>query len=141
MNSQKEQTRFQSGPEAAFRFDRSANGVHISADLNRICQQVSDQVRNAIAEIDFEGIGDEVRRAMTEVAAEVREAMDNFSREQQRAGATRVRVDIEREPAAGAAPAPEQDTLARERTAVLQMVADGRITADQAERLLDALGA
>ncbi|MCB0231077.1 MAG: hypothetical protein KDH08_10000, partial [Anaerolineae bacterium] len=91
---------------------------------------------------DFESMGEEVRRAMMEVGAEVREAVDNFSREQARAGTARVNVDVQYEPAAAspAAPSSQQEALIRERTAVLQMVAQGKITPDQAERLLDALG-
>lgn len=140
MNSQTEPGRYSSGPDGASTFDRNPGGLRISADLGRICQQVSEQVRSAVAEIDFEGIGDELRRAMMEVGAEVREAADTFSREQKRANPGSVRVDIRHEPAAAAAPPSDQSALMRERTAVLQMVAQGKITPEQAERLLDALG-
>lgn len=142
MNSQNDQTGYAGGSGAAFSFDRRQNGMRFSADLGRLCQQVGEQVHNAVAGIDFEGIGDEVRRAMMDVGNEVREAVDNFNREQQRAGSTRVNVDvdIQRERAVAAAPSREQAALVRERTAVLQMVAEGKITPDQAERLLNALG-
>ncbi|MEZ4770241.1 MAG: hypothetical protein R2844_17665 [Caldilineales bacterium] len=140
MNSQTEQARYGSGPDGAFTFDRNPGGVHISADLGRICQQVGEQVRTAVAEIDFEGIGEELRRAMVEVGKEVREAADNFSREQRKSNPGSVRVDIRHEPAPAAASSPDQNALMRERTAVLQMVAQGKITPEQAERLLDALG-
>lgn len=142
MNSQDNQTNYSGGPGAAFSFDRRQNGMRFSADLGRLCQQVSEQVRNAVAEVDFESMGEEVRRAMMEVGAEVREAVDNFNREQARAGTARVNVDVQYEPAAAspAAPSSQQEALIRERTAVLQMVAQGKITPDQAERLLDALG-
>lgn len=140
MNSQTEQTGYSRGPDGAFTFDRNSGGVRISADLGRICQQVGEQVRSAVAEIDFEGMGDELRRAMLEVGAEVRAAADNFSRQQRRANPGSVRVDIRHEPAAAAPPPADQSALLRERTAVLQMVAQGKITPEQAERLLDALG-
>ena len=87
------------------------------------------------------GVEEEVRRAMMEIGDEVREAVDNFNREQQRARGARVNVDVQYEPAPAATAAPpSQEALIRERTAVLQMVAAGKITPDQAERLLDALG-
>lgn len=141
MNSQNDQTGFAGGSGTAFRFDRRQNGMRFSADLGRLCQQVGEQVHNAVAGIDFEGIGEEVRRAMMEIGDEVREAVDNFNREQQRARGARVNVDVQYEPAPAATAAPpSQEALIRERTAVLQMVAAGKITPDQAERLLDALG-
>ena len=119
--------------------------MRFSADLGRIWQQVGEQVRNAVAEIDFESMGDEVRRAMMEVGAEVREAVDNFSREQPWASSGRVNVDVQYDPAAASRPAtmqpaPRPDPLARERTTILKMVAEGKITPEQAEQLLDALG-
>ncbi|MCA9871392.1 MAG: hypothetical protein H6649_10480 [Caldilineae bacterium] len=140
MNSQTEQTSYAGGQGAAFSFDHGPNRMSFSADLGRICQQVGEQVRTAVAEIDFEGIGEELRRAMVEVGKEVREAADNFSREQRKSNPGSVRVDIHHEPAAATASSPDQSALMRERTAVLQMVAQGKITPEQAERLLDALG-
>ncbi len=147
MNSQNDQTSYTGGPEAAFSFDRRQNGMRFSADLGRIWQEVGEQVRNAVSEIDFESMGDDVRRAMMEVGAEVREAVDNFSREQQWTSSGRVNVDVQYDPAAASAkpaattqPAPRPDSLTRERTAILMMVAEGKITPQQAEQLLDALG-
>lgn len=128
----------------AFRFDRRPNGIHFSADLGRLCQQVGEQVRSAVAGVDFDAIGDEVRRAMVDLGKEVREAVDNISREQPWANGGRVDVDVVHQrsasrPATPAQPVPRQDPLARERTAVLQMLAEGKITPDQAAQLLDAL--
>ena len=58
MNSQDNQTSYSGGPGAAFSFDRRQNGMRFSADLGRLCQQVSEQVRNAVAEVDFENLDD-----------------------------------------------------------------------------------
>lgn len=152
MNSQTDQTNYSGRQGAAFRFDRRPHGMHVSADLGKLCQQVGDQVRGAVAGIDFEAIGDEVRRAMVDLGNEVREAVDNLNREQPWANSGRVTVEVVHEsgkpgragasarPAASVQPATRPDPLARERTAVLQMVAEGKITPEQAAQLLDALG-
>ncbi len=123
-----------------FRFDRGDDWVRFSADLGQMCQTIGEQVRRTVAEIDVDSIVDEIRRAMADVATEAREAADNFRSAQPWSGPTRVRVDIQADaparPSQGAA-GPEPVT---ERKAVLDLLAQGKINAEEAARLLDALG-
>jgi DNA-binding NarL/FixJ family response regulator len=121
-----------------FRFDRGDDWVRFSADLGQMCQTIGEQVRHTVAEIDVDSIVDEVRRAMADVAAEAREAAGNFRSSQQWSGPTRVRVDIQ----ADTPPQPSQRTAQpdKERKAVLDLLAQGKINAEEAARLLDALG-
>ena len=130
----------QADGNSAFSFERDDNWVRFSADLGQMCQSIGEQVRRAVAEIDVDGIVDEVRRAMGDVAAEAREASANWRSAQQWSGPTRVRVDIRADAPAsssqpGARPQPEA-----ERKAVLDLLAQGKINAEEAARLLDALG-
>ena len=130
----------QADGNAAFSFERDDNWVRFSADLGQMCQSIGEQVRRAVAEIDVDGIVDEVRRALGDVAAEAREASANWRSTQQWSGPTRVRVDIRAD-----APAPPSQPSTRpqpeaERKAVLDLLAQGKINAEEAARLLDALG-
>ncbi|HSN76856.1 MAG TPA: hypothetical protein VL334_17425 [Anaerolineae bacterium] len=129
-----------SNSNAAFHFDRGDDWVRFSADLGQMCQTIGEQVRRAVEEIDVDSIVDEVRRAMADVTAEAREAAGNFRSSQHWSGPTRVRVDIRAD-----APAPPSQRAARsepatERKAVLDLLAQGKINAEEAARLLDALG-
>ena len=97
---------------AAFSFDRRQNGMRFSADLGRLCQQVNEQVRNAVARSTSRASATEVRRAMMDVGAEVRERGQPTC--EQAAPAPRgVNVDVRYEPAAAspAAPSSQQEAL------------------------------
>jgi hypothetical protein len=120
----------------AFGFERGDDWVHFSADLGQMCQDIGEQVRRAVAQIDFEGILNEVHRAVDDIAAEAREAADNFRNSPAWSGPTRVHVDIRAETPAQ----PRQPNLNAERKAVLDLLAQGKINAEEAARLLDALG-
>ena len=124
----------------AFGFEHGDDWVRFSADLGQICQDIGAQVRRAVAQIDFEGILDEVRRAADDIAAEAREAADNWRNSPNWTGPTRVRVDIRADAPAQPGPRPRQSDVNSERKAVLDLLAQGKINAEEAARLLDALG-
>lgn len=123
-----------------FRFDCGDDWMRFSADLGQICQSIGDQVRRAVEKIDVDSIIDEVQRAAADVTAEAREAADNFRSSQHWSGPTRVRVDIQADTPARPNQGAAQPNLDRERKAVLDLLAQGRINAQEAARLLDALG-
>lgn len=121
----------------AWSFDHGDNWLRLSADLGQLCQDVGQQLRRAVAQIDIEGIRDELRRAVDDIAAEAREAADNFRSSPEWSGPTRVRVDIR---ADSPAQPGQQTDLAAERKTVLDLLAQGKISIEEAARLLDALG-
>ena len=123
-----------------FRFGCGDDWVHFSADLGQICQSIGEQVRRAVEKIDVDSIVDEVQRAVADVTAEAREAADNFRSSQHWNGPTRVRVDIQADSPARPSQGAAQPNLDRERKAVLDLLAQGKISAEEAARLLDALG-
>jgi hypothetical protein len=123
-----------------FRFDCGDDWVRFSADLGQICQSIGDQVRRAVEKIDVDSIADEVQRVVADVTAEAREAADNFRGSQHWNGPTRVRVDIQADTPARPSQGAAQPNLDHERKAVLDLLAHGRINAQEAARLLDALG-
>lgn len=138
MTQSTEQTSGSGG--SAFAFDRGDNWLRFSADVSQLCQNVGQQLRRAVAEIDIDGIRDEVRRAVDDISVEAREAVDNFRSSQGWSGPTRVRVDIHADsPAQPAQRAQGADRVA-ERKTVLDVLALGKINAEEAARLLDALG-
>ena len=123
-----------------FHFERGDDWVRFSADLGQMCQTVGEQVRRAVEEIDVDSIVDEVRRAMADVTAEAREAAGNFRNSQPWSGPTRVRVDIQADMPAQPSQRAARPDLNTERKAVLDLLAQGKINAEEAARLLDALG-
>ena len=123
-----------------FAFERGDDWVRFSADLGQMCQTIGEQVRRTVAEIDIDSIVDEVRRTVADVTAEAREAVDNFRSAQQWSGPTRVRVDIQADSPAQPSQRAARPNLETERKAVLSLLAQGRINAEEAARLLDALG-
>lgn len=125
---------------AAFQFDRGDDWVRLSADFGRLRQVIGEQVRKAMADIDADAITGEVRRTMTGVADEIREAMDNLASQPAWSGPTKVRVDIHAESAAEPPASKPGGSPSQERMTILNLVAQGKITAEEAARLLDALG-
>ena len=129
--------------DEAFSFERSGNGFTMSADIDRLCQMIGEQVQKAVAEIDFEAIGEEVRRTMTHVGEDIRQAVDGVvNSPQRRAGPARVRVEVEadRPPAAMRRRERVSDDVVQQHKIVLTMLAEGKITTEEAARLLDLLG-
>lgn len=125
---------------AGFAFERGEDWGRFSADLGQMCQTIGEQVRRTVAEIDVDAIIDEIRRALADVTAEAREAADNFRSSQRWSGPTRVRVDIQADAPASPSQQAARPNLDAERKAVLDLLAQGRISAEEAARLLDALG-
>jgi hypothetical protein len=125
---------------AAFQFDRGDDWVRLSADFGRLGQAIGDQMRRALADVNVEAIAEQVRQAVTDVASEVRAAMDNLTATQAWEGPTRVRVDIRAESTPQPSPAQRPADHSVERLTVLNLVAQGKITAEEAAKLLDALG-
>ena len=123
-----------------FAFERGDDWVRFSADLGQMCQTIGEQVRRTLAEIDIDSIVDEVRRTVADVTAEAREAVDNFRSAPQWSGPTRVRVDIQADSPAQPSQRAARPNLETERKAVLDLLAQGHINAEEAARLLDALG-
>lgn len=124
----------------AFGFDCGDHWLRFSADFGQLCQNIGEQVRRAAAQIDFDSILVEVRRAADDIAAEAREAAENFRSSSGWNGPTRVRVDIRADGSDQPAGRAQQPDLAVERKAVLDLLAQGKINAQEAARLLDALG-
>ena len=147
MNGPTEQTRTNSssqsgraGSDAAFQFDRGDDWVRMSADFGRLREVVGEQMRKAVADINVDAIAEEVRRTLTDVVDEVRQAVDTLSSTQPWNGPTRVQVDIHAESASEQPAGKSVDNLSQERMTILNLVAQGKITAEEATRLFDALG-
>ena len=124
----------------AFHFDHGDDWVRFSADMGQMCQDIGEQVRRAVAQIDVDTIFAEVRRAVDDIAAEAREAAGNFRNSPPWTGPTRVRVDIRADGSVQASETPARPEPVAERKAVLDLLAKGKINAEEAARLLDALG-
>ena len=141
MNGPSEQTRTNSssqsghaggGSGAAFQFDRGDDWVRMSADFGRLREVVGEQVRKAVADINVNAIAEEVRRTLTDVVNEVRQAMDTLSSTQPWSGPTRVRVDIHAESASEQPAGKPTEDLSQERMTILNLVAQGKITVEEA---------
>lgn len=124
----------------AFHFDRGADWVHLSADLGRLCQDIGEQLHRAAASIDVDAIAEQVRSAVADVAAEARAAADNYRSSPPWSGPTRVRVDIRADAPSQAGAHSSRRGLDAERKAVLDLLSQGKISVEEAARLLDALG-
>jgi hypothetical protein len=122
----------------AFQFEHGDDWMRFSADMGQVCQDIGEQVRRAVAQIDVDSILADVRRAVDDIAAEAREAAGNFRNSSQWTGPTHVRVDIRADGPTRASQTPRPEPVA-ERKAILDLLAQGRINAEEAARLLDAL--
>lgn len=132
-----------------FSFASGDDWVRLSADLGQMGRAIGEQVRMAMAEINFESLGREIDRSMRDAAEEFRKAAAEWGQAERWEGPTRVRVDIHAGDAADAtsrgaqpqqaAPA-SAEAAGDERLMVLRLVAEGKITAEEAARLLEALG-
>lgn len=125
---------------STFGFDCGDHWLRFSADVGQLCQNIGEQVRRAAAQIDVDSILVEVRRAADDIVAEAREAADNFRNSSGWNGPTRVRVDIRADGPDQPTGRAQQPDLAVERKTVLDLLAQGKINAQEAARLLDALG-
>lgn len=122
----------------AFTWDCGDDWNRLGTDLSRLCQRIVEQVTATIAGIDFEGIGREIRDAMREAGEELRRNMEAWS-DASRAPDMAARADTATGPAAETSQ-PEAGATSQERMTVLSLVAQGRITAEEGARLLEALG-
>ncbi len=138
MNNTYQQTT--SNGDTAFRFEQGDDWMRFSADLGRLCQEIGDQVRRTVEQIDVESILGEVRRAADDIAAEVREAAENWRQSRSWGGPTRVQVEIRADAPAQSGGQHQAEGLAGERKLILDLLAAGKISAEEAARLLDALG-
>jgi hypothetical protein len=134
-----------------FSFASGDDWVRLSADLGQMGREIGEQVRKAMAEINFEGLGREIDRSMRDAAEEFRKAAAEWGQADCWKGPTRVQVDIHASDAAEEAtrggleqrqkePTATGETSPDERLMVLRLVAEGKITAEEAARLLEALG-
>ena len=123
--------------ENAFRFDCGADWARMSADLSRICQMVGEQLRATLAEIDLEGLRREVKEALDNAAVDIQRANKRWRHEGVWPGPRHEHEDVSPSPEGEGAAAAER---AGERMTVLRLVAQGKISAEEAARLLDALG-
>lgn len=132
-----------------FSFASGDDWVRLSADLGQMGRAMGEQVRKAMAEINFESLGREIDRSMRDAAEEFRKAAAEWGQAERWEGPTRVRVDIHAGDAAEEATqgawrqqktSPTAEAAQDERLMVLRLVAEGKITADEAARLLEALG-
>ncbi len=132
-----------------FSFASGDDWVRLSADLGQMGRAIGEQVRKAMAEINFESLGREFDRSMRDAAEEFRRAAAEWGQAERWEGPTRVRVDIHASDATTEAPHDTQsqkvspsstETVGDERLMVLRLVAEGKITAEEAARLLEALG-
>lgn len=132
-----------------FSFASGDDWVRLSADLGQMGRAIGEQVRKAMAEINFESLGRDIDHSLRDAAEEFRKAAAEWGQAECWQGPTRVRVDIEASDAAEEAapggrvqeesPASGEATQ-DERMMVLRLVAEGKITAEEAARLLEALG-
>lgn len=122
-----------------FQFDRGEGFGRLSADLERMCQAIGEQVREAVSHIDFEAIGQQISASLQDVADEARQAAEQFARDAQRFRPASLHVHMATGKPAQESPA-RQRPPSQERMTVLTMVAEGKITAEQGAQLLEALG-
>jgi len=132
-----------------FSFASGDDWVRLSADLGQMGRAIGEQVRKAMAEINFESLGREIDGSMREAAEEFRKAAAEWGQAECWEGPTRVRVDIHAGDATAEASragqrqkesTPSGEATQDERLMVLRLVAEGKITAEEAARLLEALG-
>lgn len=139
------------GDFQGFSFAGGDDWVRLSADLGQMGRAIGEQVRKAMAEINFESLGCEIDRSMRDAAEEFRKAAAEWGQTECWESPTRVRVDIRAgdaaEETARGGPAQTQkesassgEAMQDERLMVLRLVAEGKITAEEAARLLEALG-
>ena len=123
--------------ENVFRFDCGEDWARIGADFSHMCQVVGDQLRRALAEIDLEGLRREIKEALGNAAADIQRANERWPREEAWSGTRHGHGDVSTSSRAEAMDTAEQ---VAERMTVLRLIAQGKITAEEGARLLDALG-
>lgn len=117
----------------------SAELGRTGAEMGRACQAIGQQVWAAMAGIDFEAIGRQVSQAMNQMAEEVERATaacnEAWQKQESRADDTTSR------PSQAAPKAERKGSTATsdERMLVLNLVAEGKISAEEGARLLEAL--
>lgn len=124
---------------AGFPFQGGGEWVRISADLGELGRIVGEQVRRAVAEVDFDAIRQEIDRSMQTMAEGFRKASAEWPKAECWKGPGRIFVDIAASKAPGDAAQTTPDRNQDERMIVVRLVAQGKITPEEGARLLEAL--
>ena len=115
----------------AFRDTRRDDWAQIGVELGHLCQTVGDQVRRAVADVDWDRLRQDLQDAMDDIVQEVQIAVDTWNTDRQANSQQQPVPQPDEEPA---------DVDTDERMTVLNLVATGRISAAEGARLLEALG-
>lgn len=138
MADEKEQA--YTGNFAGFRIDRGPDWVKFSADLGELGRKIGDEVRKAMASIDFDGICNNLEQSMRSMAEEMQAATADWGDATRWKGPMHVQVDLRTSQEAQESVEPQPDERSAERMTVLNLVADGKISAEEGAKLLEALG-
>ena len=111
----------------------------MGAEMGRMGQTIGQQVWAAMADVDFEAIGRQVSQAMNQMAEEIERATAACHEAWQQQGFQSQGSTSPTGQAEPQAEAPSSTTTADERMVVLNLVAEGKITAEEGARLLEAL--
>ncbi|MCS6842860.1 MAG: hypothetical protein NZ528_00825 [Caldilineales bacterium] len=134
-----EQREAHEGGFAQFRAEWEAEWAQLSAGLAELGRRIAEQVAQAMAGINFEAIGREAAEAARRAAEASWTSTVGWRHSRAWRGPMHVHVDIGAR-AGQEEPAAPSDSRAQERMMVLNMVAEGKITAEEGARLLEALG-
>lgn len=128
-------------------FDSGEDWFRMSADIGRICETVGEQVRKAMEQVDWDAMREEINRATQQAAEEIRRSADEWPWVRGWWRPMHVHVDVRgtAEPGTRRARREEEGRASTEapqaeRMIILNMVAEGKITAEEGARLLEALG-
>lgn len=131
---------------SGFEFKWDEDWVRMSADLGRmgaemgrLGQAIGQRICAAMADVDFEAIGRQVSQAMNQVAEEVERATAACHEAWHRQGFRAEDWTSQPGQAAPKTEPPGSTATADERMVVLNLVAEGKISAEEGARLLEAL--
>lgn len=124
---------------ANFPFQGGHEWIRISADLGELGRTVGDQVRRALADVDFDAVRRDVDRALGQMTDGFRRASTEWSKSERWEGPGRIFVDIMAGKAPSEPPPAASDANQEERMMVVRLVAEGKITPEQGAKLLEAL--
>lgn len=133
-----EQRETHEGNFSQFRAEWEAEWAQLGVGLAELGRRIAEQIAQTMAGINFEAIGREAAEAARR-AAEASWSAAGWRRSRAWRGPMHVHVDIGAR-AGGQEPGAPPDSRAQERMMVLNMVAEGKITAEEGARLLEALG-
>lgn len=131
------------GGFAQFRMGWEGDWVRLTAELSELGRRIAENVAQAVAGIDFEAIGREAAeqaRQAAEAAQAAAAGWEHGERTKTWRGPFHVHVDVHAQPHREAPGASPPDSRVQARRMVLNLVAEGRLTAEEGARLLEALG-